>query len=195
MRWCANRLLVADQSSGRTRFSMLETIRQFAEEQLAQNGASDEARHAHAKYFAEREADVLSLWDGPRQRDAYDWLNIEFANLRAAFRWSADSDDLDTAGAIATYAAFLGNRHRTIRANRLGGRTRRTRTGIRSLATRTAVQHGHAVLRNGAARRCAPLYGGRPCARQERVPRPDAVRSTGVSRWCLRVARSARTVG
>ena len=27
-------LLVADRSSGRTRFSMLETIRQFAEEQL-----------------------------------------------------------------------------------------------------------------------------------------------------------------
>jgi len=31
-------LLVADRSSGRTRFSMLETIRQFAEEQLAAHG-------------------------------------------------------------------------------------------------------------------------------------------------------------
>ena len=31
-------LLIADRSSGRTRFSMLETIRQFAEEQLAAGG-------------------------------------------------------------------------------------------------------------------------------------------------------------
>ena len=34
-------LLVADRSSGRTRFSMLETIRQFAEEQLVAGGAAD----------------------------------------------------------------------------------------------------------------------------------------------------------
>ena len=34
-------LLVADRSSGRTRFSMLETIRQFAEEQLVAGGEAD----------------------------------------------------------------------------------------------------------------------------------------------------------
>src|SRR5271166_4596093 len=37
-------LLVADRSSGRTRFSMLETIRQFAEEQLVAGGAANEVR-------------------------------------------------------------------------------------------------------------------------------------------------------
>ena len=37
-------LLVADRSSGRTRFSMLETIRQFAEEQLVASGAATEVR-------------------------------------------------------------------------------------------------------------------------------------------------------
>ncbi len=36
-------LLVADRSSGRTRFSMLETIRQFAEEQLVARGEATEA--------------------------------------------------------------------------------------------------------------------------------------------------------
>ncbi len=102
-------LLVADQTTGRTRFSMLETIRQFAEEQLVQVGEADDARNAHARYFAGREADLLARWDGPRQRDAYDWFLLELANLRAAFRWAADSRDLDTAAAIAVYAAFLGN--------------------------------------------------------------------------------------
>ena len=37
-------LLVVDRTSGRTRFSMLETIRQFAEEQLAAHGQSADVR-------------------------------------------------------------------------------------------------------------------------------------------------------
>ena len=77
-------LLVADRSSGRTRFSMLETIRQFAEEQLVASGGADEARAAHSRYFAGREADILALWDSPRQRDAYAWFTNEMANLRTA---------------------------------------------------------------------------------------------------------------
>ena len=101
-------LLVADRSAGRTRFSMLETIRQFAEEQLVASGAATEARTAHARYFAGREADILALWDSPRQREAYDWFTIELANLRTAFRWAAEQGDLDTAAIIATYAALLG---------------------------------------------------------------------------------------
>jgi predicted ATPase len=65
-----NSLLVADRSAGRTRFSMLETIRQFAEEQLVARGEADELRTAHARHFAGREADILALWDSPRQREA-----------------------------------------------------------------------------------------------------------------------------
>jgi predicted ATPase len=65
-------LLVADRSAGRTRFSMLETIRQFAEEQLVAGGEASEIRAAHSRYFAGREADILALWDSPRQRAAYD---------------------------------------------------------------------------------------------------------------------------
>jgi predicted ATPase len=101
-------LLVADRSSGRTRFSMLETIRQFAEDQLVAGGEATEVRTAHARYFAGREADIMALWDSPRQRDVYAWFNVELTNLRTAFRWAADQNDLDVAAAIATYASMLG---------------------------------------------------------------------------------------
>jgi len=101
-------LLVADRSSGRTRFWMLETIRQFAEEQLVAGGQATEVRIAHARYFAGREADIQALWDSPRQRAAYDWFTVELANLRTAFRWAADHGDLDVAATIATYAGLLG---------------------------------------------------------------------------------------
>ena len=120
-------LLVADRSRGRTRFSMLETIRQFAEEQLVARGEASEVRAAHARYFAGREADILALWDSPRQREAYDWFTVELANLRTAFRWAADHGDLDVAATIATYAAFLGTLARELRADRLGRRADRAR--------------------------------------------------------------------
>lgn len=101
-------LLAADRSSDKTRFSVLETIRQFAEDQLAAAGEANKVRDAHARYFAGREADVLAPWDSPRQREVYSWFTVELANLRAAFRWAADHDDLDTAIAVANFAGFLG---------------------------------------------------------------------------------------
>ena len=87
---------------------MLETIRQFAEEQLVARGEASEIRGAHSRYFAGREADIMALWDGPRQREAHDWFTIELANLRTAFRWATDHGDLDVAAPVATYAAWLG---------------------------------------------------------------------------------------
>jgi predicted ATPase/class 3 adenylate cyclase len=101
-------LLVADRSASKTRYSMLETIRQFAEDKLVERGEAAAARTAHAHHFAQREADILALWDSPQQREAYEWLTVELANLRAAFRWAADADDLDAAATIATYAAWVG---------------------------------------------------------------------------------------
>jgi predicted ATPase len=101
-------LLVADRSTRRTRFSMLETIRQFAEERLVYSGEADAVRAAHSRYFAGREGDVLALWNSARQREAYSWFTVELANLRTAFRWAADHDDLDAAAAIAVCATILG---------------------------------------------------------------------------------------
>ena len=101
-------LLVADRSAAHSRFSMLETIRQFSEEQLVVSGQAEAAREAHARYFADRERDVLALWDGPRQREVYSWFAVELPNLRTAFRWAADHGDLDVAAPIAVYSSMLG---------------------------------------------------------------------------------------
>lgn len=101
-------LLVADRSTAHTRFSMLEIIRQFVGEQLARTGESTATRTAHARYYAAQEDDICTLWDGPRQLEAYAWVSTEMANLRAAFRWASDSGDLDTAAAIAAYASLVG---------------------------------------------------------------------------------------
>jgi predicted ATPase len=101
-------LVTAEQVSGHTRFGMSETIRQFAQEQLAATGTIGEVRDRHARYFAQRAVAYWGMWDGPGQRAALDWVEVELANLRAGFRWAADQDDLATAAAIAAHTAMLG---------------------------------------------------------------------------------------
>ena len=125
---------------------MLETIRQFAEEQLVQTGEADDTRNAHAHYFAGREADVLALWNGPRQREAYSWFTDELANLRAAFRWSADHDDLDTAAAIAVYAAFLGTRVEQYEPVAWAEELIEPARTVKHRRLAPALQHGRTVL-------------------------------------------------
>jgi predicted ATPase len=98
-------LLTVERVGGHARYGMLETIRQFAEEQLAATDTIDEIRDRHAQYFAYQAVAHWDLWDGPQQRIALDWLESEFANLRAGFRWATDHADLVTATAIAAHTA------------------------------------------------------------------------------------------
>jgi len=99
-------LLLAVRSGGRTRYSMLETIRQFAEEQLVARGEASEIRAATRTTSPGRETDIMDLWDSPRQREAYDWFTVELANLRTAFRWAADHGDLDAGSASRRMPPF-----------------------------------------------------------------------------------------
>ncbi len=100
-------LVAAQRSAGHTRYDLWETIRQFAEEQLAATADIAEVRNRHARYFAAQAVAHFDIWDGPRQRVALDWVDAEFANLRAGFRWAADRYDLVTATTIAAHTSML----------------------------------------------------------------------------------------
>ena len=101
-------LVMVERAGGHARYGLLETIRQFAQDQLAATGTIGEIRDRHARYFAEQAVAHWDMWDGPDQRVALDWVDVEFANLRAGFRWAADQHDLATAAAIAAHTAMLG---------------------------------------------------------------------------------------
>jgi predicted ATPase/class 3 adenylate cyclase len=101
-------LVNAEPGTSGTRYSILETIRQFAEEQLAAANATEAIRDRHARYFArEIVRQWEEVWPTPRVRAAHDWVDIEFFNLREGFRWAADRAGLDTAAAIAAHAGAL----------------------------------------------------------------------------------------
>ena len=100
-------LVTVERVAGHARDGMLETIRQFAEDQLAATGTVSEVRDRHARYLAAQAMAYWEIWDGPGQRVALDWVDVEFANLRAGFRWAADEGELATAAAIAAHTTMV----------------------------------------------------------------------------------------
>lgn len=70
------------------RFTMLETIREYALERLAQRAGSDELHGQHAAYFFGLAAQAAPELLGPRQAHWLNRLEIEHNNLRAALSWS-----------------------------------------------------------------------------------------------------------
>jgi len=101
-------LLVADHAATRTRFSLYETIRQFAEDRLAEVGALERSRDRHAEYFARESAARFERWNGPGWRDAVDWVEVELGNLRSGYQWSEARGELEMATDIAAHAALMG---------------------------------------------------------------------------------------
>ncbi len=94
-------LVVATEHRGRTRYSLLETMRQYG----ADHFAADEALQLgqrHAQYFTEF---AEQAWSGMRGPDDVGWVTrVEenFDNLRAALQWALSQRDVDTALRIVT---------------------------------------------------------------------------------------------
>jgi predicted ATPase/class 3 adenylate cyclase len=73
------------------RFVMLETIREFALEQLERSGEFDDLRRRHAGYFSSlAEQSYLKLVNAARDPWRAMW-NVEWGNLRAMLQWSLEA--------------------------------------------------------------------------------------------------------
>jgi non-specific serine/threonine protein kinase len=85
------------------RFWMLETIREYAAEQLAASGEEEQVRARHAAFFAALGVRAESGLHGPEEGTWRRRLEADHANLRAALAWSEEHDPelmLQLAGAL-----------------------------------------------------------------------------------------------
>jgi predicted ATPase/DNA-binding SARP family transcriptional activator len=94
-------VVAADGDGAGVRYRMLETVRAYGAERLAEAGEDQALARAHAAWFLElAEAAEPEL----RRRDQLRWLDrlaAERDNLHAALRWATDSGDADTALRLA----------------------------------------------------------------------------------------------
>ena len=81
-------LVAVDQSDGRDRYRLLETVRQYARERLLESGGAEAIRERHRDFFLElvEEGDGKLL--GAEQADWLRRLDEEHDNLRSALEWS-----------------------------------------------------------------------------------------------------------
>ena len=83
--------------NGEPRFGMLETIREFAEEQLEAGGDASDVRRRHAEHFLGLAVAAEPHLTGEDQGEWLDRCEIEHANIRAALRWALDEGEADRA--------------------------------------------------------------------------------------------------
>ena len=77
------------------RLVMLETIREFGWEQLAQTHELEAARHAHANYYLSFAEEAETHLTGANQKAWFIRLAREQDNLRAALRWGIENHEAE----------------------------------------------------------------------------------------------------
>ncbi len=106
-------LLAVDNTAGRgePRYRMLETIRQFAAERLAEAGEGDLLRSRHRDHYLELAEAAEPGLEGPDQSRWLIRLAGEQDNLRVALAWSRDQGEAEAlARLVLALSSFWGIR-------------------------------------------------------------------------------------
>ena len=97
----ARSLVVTEDHDVETRYRLLETIRQYGDERLADWGETDHIVTRHAQFYADVLARAAANFYGPEQLVLARQLNIERGNIRAALNNAIDTGDTALAVRLA----------------------------------------------------------------------------------------------
>ncbi|HXY92951.1 MAG TPA: adenylate/guanylate cyclase domain-containing protein [Acidimicrobiia bacterium] len=100
----ARSLVVADRGQPDTRYRLSETIREYAEERLAEHHETKSLRDRHARWYIEYVKRCRELLWGPDQIISGKRILADGDNVLAAFGHAVDSGDLDLATAFIDHA-------------------------------------------------------------------------------------------
>ena len=98
-------LLVESRGGSSTRYGLLETIRQYAQERLEANQETQAVRRAHADYYVTRAETAGSRLRGPDPMRFADAVELDTDNFRTALDWAVETSSPDHAlGLVAPLA-------------------------------------------------------------------------------------------
>jgi non-specific serine/threonine protein kinase len=91
-------LVIVEEHGGQSRYHLLETMREYAAEQLRASGEEALWRARHAAWYLELAKRAAPKLEGAEQPYWFALLESEHDNLRAALHWYADEADEATSG-------------------------------------------------------------------------------------------------
>ncbi|MPY91748.1 MAG: AfsR/SARP family transcriptional regulator [Acidimicrobiia bacterium] len=101
-----DRSMVAPTRSGRTtRFGLLETLRQFGEDELNRRGELAELRARHLTYFATAATRADENFKGSSHAEGRAFFEDDWDNLRSALQWALTDADAGAACQLVAAAA------------------------------------------------------------------------------------------
>jgi predicted ATPase/DNA-binding SARP family transcriptional activator len=95
-------LIFTQPVAGETRFALLETIREFALEQLARRDAQHVAQQRHADWYAGMAMDAYFKLISPEAAAWSERIAAELDNIRTAFQWALAHNAVEPAVQLAT---------------------------------------------------------------------------------------------
>ena len=98
-------LLAAEERNGAIRYRLLETVREYAHEQLLHRGSDAQLRERHLTYFRVLAKEAESELIRANQKMWLDRLETEHDNVRSALAWASSASG-DAAAGLALAAAL-----------------------------------------------------------------------------------------
>ena len=92
------------------RYRLLEPLRQFAAERLADRGEAARLQGRHARWFADLAAEAASHYHGRGQTAALERVQAEHANVLAALDWLLQRKDVEAAARVANALLWFWTR-------------------------------------------------------------------------------------
>jgi predicted ATPase/DNA-binding NarL/FixJ family response regulator len=108
-------VLVEVDDGGTTRYQMLETLRQYGQERLAERGEAGLIQRQHVAYYVALAEAAEPELTGPQQVAWLDRLEREHGNLRAALRGSFAAGDAETAAHLCGMLGWFWYDHSHLR--------------------------------------------------------------------------------
>jgi hypothetical protein len=87
-------LVVAENTGGPTRYRLMETVPQYAQEKLSESGDADDLRDRHRDHYTAMAA-LLDEATSSGHQLRIEQSETEIDNLRAAFAWSREHADIE----------------------------------------------------------------------------------------------------
>jgi predicted ATPase/DNA-binding SARP family transcriptional activator len=157
-------LVVFGADAGSQRYSMHETIRQFAQEQLRGSDHGADALERHARYYAQLVSHAVENQAGHALPERLRILQDDHDNLRAAFEWLLAHDREQALGMVAQLGTNLNFWE-------LGGffqeGRRRLQRALEQTEGSVSIQRAHALLAaSELSSAISDFEYGLQCARQ-----------------------------